>query len=118
MKTKKELKDEYKRMKFRIGVFQIRNKANGKIFIGSSSDLVAIWNRYKFQLNAGMHQNTDLQNDWKKYGEEQFSYEIVDEIKQDDTKETDYVKEARELERLIIEERQPFDDKGYNKRPV
>jgi hypothetical protein len=116
MKTKKELKEEYKQMKFRMGVFQIRNTVNDKIFIESSADLVAIWNRHRFQLNAGNHENKDLQADWKELGEDKFKYEILGEIDQDDSANTDCKKEVKALEQLFIEELQPFDEKGYNKR--
>lgn len=116
MKTRKELKEEYKQIKFKMGVFQIKNRINGKIFIGSSLDLIAIWHAQKLQLNFGMHQNNDLQNDWKKYGEDNFSYEILDEIKQSDDKDINYAKEIKALEDMIIEELQPFEDKGYNRR--
>ena len=77
MKTTKELKDEYKQMKFKMGVFQIRNTVNDKIFVGSSTDLDAIWNRHRVQLNFGNHQNAELQNDWKELGPERFVYEIL-----------------------------------------
>lgn len=55
MKTKKELRDEYKEMKFKKGVFQIRNTVNKKVYIDSSADLDAIFKRQKFQLNCGNH---------------------------------------------------------------
>jgi group I intron endonuclease len=114
MKSKKEIKDDYKEMKHQIGVFQIRNMANNKIYIESSVNLMAIWNRYKFQLNNGSHPNAILQSEWSEFGEENFIYEILSEIKQDETKTTDYRKEAKELESMFIEELQPFNDKGYN----
>mgnify|MGYP002383887052 CR=1 FL=1 len=47
--TQKELKEKYKQMKFPMGVFQIRNTVNGKIFVDSSTNLPAIWNRHKTQ---------------------------------------------------------------------
>lgn len=114
MKTKKELKEQYKQQKFRIGVFQIKNTANNKIFIGSSTDLVAIWNRLRFQLNNGLHSNEALQADWTRLGEGQFVYGILSEIKQDDNKNGDYKREAELLEQLFIEELQPFGARGYN----
>lgn len=114
MKTQKELNSIYKDMKFRIGVFQIRNTITNKIFVGSSTDLDATWNRYKFELNMGSHPNQKLQQDWSDLGEANFSYEVLMEIKQDDTKIVDYRKEAKKLEKMFIEELQPFDDKGYN----
>jgi group I intron endonuclease len=116
MKSKKEIKDDYKEMKFKVGVFQIRNIINNKIYIESSANLVAIWNRYKFQLKNGLHTNGSLQKEWMEFGEENFVYEILSEIKQDDNKTMDYRKEAKQLEKMFIDELLPFDDKGYNIR--
>ncbi len=116
MKTRKELKEEYKKMKFKIGVYQIRNKINGKILIGSSLDLNAAWNSQKFQLNFGSHKNDELQKEWKEFGEDNFVYEIVDELKQFEDKDMDYREEVKVLENMLIEELQPFDNRGYNKR--
>jgi hypothetical protein len=53
MKSNKELREEYKLKKFRIGVFQIRNTVNEKVFIDSSVNLDAIRNRHFSELNAG-----------------------------------------------------------------
>lgn len=118
MKSKKELKDSYKEMKFQIGVFQIRNTENNKIYIESSTNLIAIWNRHKFQLKSGLHPNPYLQKEWTEFGEENFTYEILSEIKQDETKTIDYSKEAKQLEIMFIEELQPFGDKGYHVRKI
>lgn len=118
MKTRKELKEEYKQMKFKMGVFQISNKVNGKIFIGCSLDLVAIWHSQKLQLDIGMHQNTELQKDWKQYGSENFTYEILEEIKQSDDPNIDFNKEVKTLEELIVEKLQPFENNGYNKKQI
>ena len=115
MKSKKEVKDSYKGMKFQIGVFQIRNTVNNKIYIESSTHLIAIWNRHKFQLNSGLHPNKNLQKEWTEFGQEIFIYEILSEIKQDETKTIDhYRKEAKQFEAIFIEDLQPFGDKGYN----
>lgn len=116
MKTRKELKEEYRQMKFKIGVFQIRNILNGKIFIGSSLDLFAIWHAQKLQLDAGMHSNEELQKDWKLYGRDFFSYEILEEIKQSNEMTSDFRKEVNTLEELMIEELQPFGSRGYNRK--
>lgn len=117
MRTKKELKQEYEEMKFKMGVFQIRNMLNSKVFIGSSLDLKAIWHAQKLQLDMGMHQNNDLQKDWNLYGPENFIYEILEEIQGYDDKPIDYKKEIKALELLIIEEVKPFGIKGYNREP-
>jgi hypothetical protein len=111
---KKELRNEYKQKKFKIGVFQIRNTVNEKTFIGSSVNMDAIWNRNRMELNFGGHRNEALQADWKKFGEEAFRFEILSEIKQEDN-QADYSREAKKLEEMFIEELQPFADKGYNR---
>jgi group I intron endonuclease len=116
MDTKKELKEAYKRRKVIAGVYQIRNKANNKIYVGSSNDLTAIWNRNQFQLNGGLHLNAALQKEWKEYGGDSFVYEILAELKESGDEPRDYKKEAEELELLYIEELQPFGDKGYNEK--
>jgi group I intron endonuclease len=115
MKDKKAIKDNYKEMKFPIGVFQIRNTVNNKIYIESSTNLAAIWNRHQFQLNNGLHPNKMLQKEWNEFGQDNFKYEILSEINQDDNKALDYYrKEAKQLESMFIEDLQPFGDKGYN----
>ena len=118
MKTRKELKEEYKQMKFKMGAFQIKNNISGKIFIGSSLDLKAIWHAQKLQLDIGIHPNSELQKDWKDYGSENFSYEILEEVKHVEGKDINYAKEIKILEEMIIEELQPFENKGYNKRNI
>lgn len=117
MKSKKELKDSYKEMKSKIGVFQIRNTVNHKIYIASSIDLVAIWNKHRFHLNNRLHLNINLQKEGDEFGQDNFIYEILCEIKQDNPKTLDcYRKEAMQLETMFIEDLQPFGDRGYNKK--
>ncbi len=96
-----------------MGVFRIRNTENEKIFIGSSTDLVSIWNRLRFQLNNGLCSNAGLQADWSRSGEEKFVYEILSEIKEEE-RITDYKGETEQLEKMFIEELQPFGARGYN----
>lgn len=116
MKTKKELKEAYRNMKFRMGVYQIRNKTNNKVFIGSSTNLDAIWNRHRLQLNMGSHPIKELQGDWKTLGEDNFAYEILEEVKEIEDQVVDYSKEVKLAEELYLEELQPFGEKGYNKQ--
>ena len=114
MKTHKEMKAEYKQMKFRMGIFQIRNIVNNKILIGRNLQLDNEWNSHRFQLNAGMHRNEILQKEWKEYGAENFVFEIIDVIEESNDKPHDYAKEIKVLEELYLEKLQPYDDKGYN----
>ena len=114
MRSKKEIKESYKEMKFQIGVYQIRNISNNKIFVGCSTNLNAIWNRQKFQLNFGSHPNTALQKEWNETGHDNFVFEILSEIKQEEDKQINYQKEVKLLEAMFIDELKPFGDQGYN----
>ncbi len=114
MQAHKQLREEYKQKKFKIGVFQIRNTINGKIFVGSSVNLDAIWNRINVELKFGGHRNVTLQNEWNEFGEENFKFEIVSELQQTDGDNVDYSKEVKKLEAMFIDELQPFAEKGYN----
>ncbi len=116
MKTRKELREEFRLIKYRMGVFRITNQVNGKVFIGSSVDLVAIWHAQKFQLNAGIHSNEQLQKDWNLFGQEAFSYDILEELCQKEGETLDIGSELSALEALVTEELQPYDEKGYNRR--
>ncbi len=114
MLNRKQLKDEYKLTVQPAGVFQIKNTLNGKIFIGSSVNLNAIWNRHRFQLEAGLHANKELQKDWNASGPDNFVFEILGTQKKKDDPSFDMLKEVKILEEMYLEELQPFGDKGYN----
>lgn len=115
--SRKELTAAYKQMKFRIGVFQIRNLADGKIYVGSSVNLDAMWNRLRVELNFGSFANAALQRDWKHYGEAGFAYEVLAEIDQKEGETADYAKEVKVLEALYLEDLKPYGERGYNQVP-
>lgn len=115
-KTKKQLKEDYKQMKFKAGVFGIRNMVNNKLYLGSSVNMDAMWNRSRVQLDFGSHPNAELQADWKSMGKDKFTFEIISEIKQKDDGTQDLAKEVKDLELLYLEELKPFGEKGYNKQ--
>jgi hypothetical protein len=115
--SRKDLTAAYKQMKFRIGVFQIRSLADGKIYVGSSVNLDAMWNRLRVELNFGTFANAALQQDWKQHGEAGFAYEVLAEIEQKDGETTDYAKEAKALEALYLEDLKPYGERGYHQVP-
>jgi len=104
MKTRKEIKEEYKQMKFAMGVFQVKNISNDKILIDNSADMISKWNRHKTELRFGNHRNRELQNDWNEKGEDNFVFEILSELKHDDKKEINYPKELKLLQQMVIDE--------------
>lgn len=118
MDKKNDLKEAYKLKKFKMGVFQIRNTVNQKIYIESGTDLDAVWNRNRFQLNFGSHQNAELQKDWQELGEAHFRCEILAEVEHKEGSPSDYAKEVKTLELMFIEDLKPFAVKGYHKRKL
>ncbi|WP_299314781.1 GIY-YIG nuclease family protein [uncultured Aquimarina sp.] len=104
MKTKKELKEEYKQMKIPMGVFQIKNKVSNKVLIDNSIDMESKWNRHKMELKFGNHRNRTFQKDWNEYGENNFDFEVLSELKNNEEENVNYNKELKTLENMMIEE--------------
>lgn len=104
MKTKKQLKDAYKQMEFPMGVFQITCTSNGKSLIDYSVDMESKWNRHKMELKFGNHRNKEMQNDWNKYGENNFVFEVLSELKKREEEVVNYGKELKTLQTIVIEE--------------
>ncbi len=61
------------------GIYTITNISTGRIYIGSSNDILARWKHHKIKLKSSTHDNTYLQNSWNKYGEDNFKFEILEE---------------------------------------
>jgi group I intron endonuclease len=112
--NKKELVKNYKQTVQPMGIFQIKNLKNGKIFIGSAKDLKGIINSNKFQLKNGLHSCKQMQLDYKEFGEEQFSFEILDYLKPKQDMNADYTEDLKILEQMWLEKLRPFGDRGYN----
>ena len=104
MKSKKKLKQAYKQMKFPMGVFQIKNIVNNKVLIDNSIDMESKWNRHKMELKFGNHRNKYLQKDWNEFGEANFTFEILSELKKKDEENINYQKELQILQDLVIDE--------------
>ena len=107
--------NEYKQSIQPMGIYQIRNRVNGKIFLGSSKNLKGILNRTKFQLKNNLHINKDMQKDFNEIGEANFSFEILDNLEPRENIKGDYTKELQTLENMWLEKLQPFNENGYNK---
>lgn len=114
MKTKQDIKREYKDRAKPAGVFQIKNTANGKVFLGSSLNLEGPLNRNKFTLNMGQHRNTMLQKEWNEYGQDAFVLEILEVVKVKDDPNFNLIDELTLVEQIWLEKLQPFGDNGYN----
>jgi len=112
---RKELQEQFKQIKTYMGVIQVKNTVNDKIFIAAFPNLKNKWLTIRGQLDMGMHANAQLQHDWKALGPKAFTYEVLEE------KETDEVSDMRwelkKMEKPWLENLQPYGDRGYNKPP-
>jgi hypothetical protein len=112
----KTIKKLYKQKPLSMGIYQIKNLASGKTYIGKSTDLPGKINREKFQLKYSMHMNKELQNDFNILGEEKFSFEILDRLQPKEEPNHNYSEDLRILEEMWLEKLQPFGAKGYHKK--
>ncbi len=114
MKSRKELNREYLERPKPAGVFQIQNKVNGKVLLGSSLNLEGALNGHRFTLKIGSHRNKALQEDWNQYGEENFVFEVLETIQVKDDPNFNLSDELTLLEMIWLEKLQPVGEKGYN----
>ena len=101
-----------------MGVFQIRNTANDKVFIDSSNNIPGKINRHTFALNAGQHASKSLQADWNELGSSSFEFETIEPLEPRVDQNYDYKSDLETLEDLWLEKLQPFGEKGYNERKM
>ncbi len=113
--SRKALKREYKEKPRVAGVFQIKNKVTGKIFLGSSLNIEGPLNAHKFMLSSGSHRNTALQKDFKALGTDAFSFDTLATVDVKDESGFNLENELEILEALWLDELQPVGDMGYNR---
>ena len=113
---KKPAKLAYRASRRPMGVFAVRNLVSGKIFVGSSTDLSAVFSRIRFQLYAGGHPNKPLEADWKTYGTGKFEFEVLEELAPQEDPNYDPASDLEALEDLWLEKLQPYGDNGYNEK--
>jgi group I intron endonuclease len=61
-----------------IGIYQIENKENGMIYIGSSNNIFNRWKIHIANLNNKTHHSYKLQEDWNQQGLTGFSFSILE----------------------------------------
>src|SRR5690242_15377210 len=96
-----------------MGVIQIKNTTNGKIYVDSYPNLKNKWLTLKMQLEMGRFANSRLQSDWKELGPEAFVYEVLEQIDAEKVKDMRW--ELKQIKKKWLERLQPYDEKGYHK---
>jgi len=113
---RRDAKRDYKLSHRPMGVFQIRNTVNEKVFVDSSLNIPGKINRLTFQLNAGMHPCKSFQADWNEFGKDAFEFETLEDVQPRPDTNYNYAADLETLEDLWLEKLEPYGDKGYNER--
>jgi len=94
------------------GVYAIRHKPTGTVYIGSSLCLRRRWQSHQSRLHSGVHPNSRLQRDWLRDGPTAFEFAVLTTVPWGD----------RELETAEANILRAIQQEGsvptYNPRPV
>jgi hypothetical protein len=88
----------YKKRKNVAGIFAVRCAATSQAWVGQTLNLDTIQNRIWFSLRMGSNSNRDLQSAWSAHGAEQFTFEPLELLKDE---ELPYVRDALLKERFV-----------------
>jgi hypothetical protein len=111
--SRKKLTDAYKeRSRTQTGgVYIIRNRENGRVFIDLTADMSASVNRYDFakQMNSCPYSgNVRLSKDWSTYGAAAFAFEIAETMEKNPNQTPAEFREDLDLlKKLWIEKYDP-----------
>jgi hypothetical protein len=114
MADRKELIRQYKQTPRPMGVYCVRNLANGKALIGVARDVPGKLNSHRAQLRMQAHRNAALQADWNTFGSDAFAFETLDLLAPSPIPGYDPGDDLRTLEELWLQKLQPFGERGYN----
>lgn len=65
------------------GVYQISNKVNGRVYIGSAKEFKCRWRQHVNSLKRGKHHNSFLQADYNTHGTNAFLIEVLELVEGD-----------------------------------
>ena len=88
---------DYKKRAAVTGVFAIRCRASGEVWVGQALDLEKIENRIWFTLRMGSHRNAELQRAWAAHGADNLSLQTLERIEDE---ELAYVRDTLLKERV------------------
>ncbi len=113
--NRKELVKEYKNTLRPMGIVQVKNSKNNRVYLMASLNTPGTINSIRFQLRMGFFlPSPALARDWKEMGEENFVIEVLDELKPIDDPAHDYQEDLKALETMWLEKLKPFGEQGYH----
>ncbi len=108
---KKEMISAYKSREVVGGVCMLKNTVNHKILLDATTDLQGSLNRFQFakMTNSTLYGSTT--EDWKKFGKDAFTYEVLESITKEETQtNADFKKEVLLLKEMLQTE---LSEQGY-----
>jgi len=89
------------------GIYLIKNIKNNKVYIGSAVNIDKRWSQHKHYLKEGKHHSEHLQKAWNKYGEQSFTFDIIEEVSNPE--------HLLAYEQVYLDYYKSYeDDRGYN----
>jgi hypothetical protein len=112
--ARSEIRRLYKQNQPDMGVYQILNRVNGRIYVGSSQNLAGTRTSRMFQLRMGkVVFSRELQKDLNEFGAASFEFSILGIL--DRQEAGDHVEQSlAALQLHWLEKLQPFGESGYN----
>ncbi len=113
MKTRSELKREYKNATPAMGVFVVRNTRNGRFQLHASRNLKAGMNRLAVEITPSTRPNRELERDWETMGRDAFEIRVLDVLEPRDEPGWDPTDDLEQLKamwqaRLVDEGGTPY----------
>ncbi len=87
---------QYKQAFPPMGVYAVRNLATGRAWLGASRNVDGALNRIRFELQQGGHRDRELAGEWARFGASQFSFEVLERLRQREDPAFDYEAELQE----------------------
>jgi hypothetical protein len=113
--NRREMIQEYKNSFRPMGIVQVKNIRNGRVYITASANTRGTINSIRFQLQMGsFFPSAALTREWKEMGEQGFVFEVLDELTPVDDPAYDYRDDLKALETIWLEKLKPFGERGYH----
>ncbi len=98
--NKKEKIDEYKRQEIFGGVYGIINKVTNKVTLYHANNIKGCKERFDFAVATNCPTiYLAIQEDWKKYGAQNFEYKLFEQVKRGEETNEEFEKEMKDLEK-------------------
>ena len=109
-----QLKRQCRQNRPEMGVYQLRNTANGKIYVGSSQNLEGTRTSRLFQLRMGKAVfSGELQKDLNEFGAGSFEFTVLGVLEKPEAGES-IERSLAALHLQWLEKLRPFGERGYN----